>query len=47
MAHITLNDFTTIQITKDTRQLLKNILRKSETYEDGLCRIIKEWSDKN
>jgi len=47
MAHITLNDFTTIQITKDTRQLLKNILRKSETYEDGLCRLIKEWSDNN
>lgn len=42
---MSMNDFTTIQITKDTRQQLKNILRKSETYEEGLCRLIKEWRD--
>lgn len=42
-----LNDFTTIQITKDTRQQLKSILKKSETYEEGLSRLLKEWETKN
>jgi len=37
--------FTTIQITKQTVQQLKQILKKSETYEQGLCRLIKEWRD--
>lgn len=42
-----LNYFTTIQITKDTRQQLKNLLRKSETYEEGISRLLKEWETKN
>jgi len=37
--------FTTIQITKQTVQQLKQILKKSETYEQGLCRLIKKWRD--
>ena len=42
-----MDEFTTIQITKQTRQNLKTILRKSETYEQGLCRLLKEWEDGN
>ena len=41
------NSFTTIQITKQTLQDLKQILRKSETYDQGLCRILEEWNEKN
>jgi len=42
-----MDSYTTIQITKQTRQKLKQILKKSETYEQGLCKLIKEWKDKN
>ena len=39
--------FTTIQITIQTRLKLKQILKKSETYEEGLCRMIKDWRNNN
>jgi len=37
----------TIRITKQTIQELKQILRKSETFDEGISRLLKEWENKN
>ncbi len=42
-----MNNITTIQITKQKVQKLKQILKKSETYEEGISRLLKEWQKKN
>ena len=42
-----MNNITTIQITKQTVQKLKQILKKSETYEEAISRLLKEWKKKN
>lgn len=34
---------TTIQVYPETRDDLKGILSKDETYDDGLRRLIKMW----
>ena len=42
-----MSQFTTIHISKQTAEYLKQILNKSETYDQGLSRLIKEWSKNN
>jgi len=42
-----MSSYTAIQITKQTANELKEVLKKSETYDQGICRIIKEWRDAN
>ena len=38
-----MSQFTTIRISKQIVEHLKQILKKSETYDQGLSRLIKEW----
>ena len=42
-----MSDMTAIPISKQTANELKEVLKKSETYDQGICRLIKEWSDNN
>lgn len=42
-----MSQFTTIHISKQTVEQLKQILSKSETYDQGLSRLIKEWGVDN
>ncbi len=42
-----MSQFTTIHISKQTVEHLKQILKKAETYDEGLSRLIKEWRDNN
>ena len=42
-----MSQFTTILISKQTVEQLKQILKKSETYDQGLSRLIKEWDDES
>jgi len=40
-----MSQFTTLRISKQTADNLKQFLSKSETYDEGLSRLIKEWDD--
>lgn len=42
-----MSEFTTIRISKQTVEQLKQILSKSETYDQGLSKLIKEWGGCN
>ena len=42
-----MSQFTTLRISKQTAEYLKQILNKSETYDQGLSRLIKKWNDEN
>ena len=42
-----MSQFTTLRISKQTAEHLKQILNKSETYDQGLSRLIKKWNDEN
>lgn len=42
-----MSQFTTILISKQTAEHLKQILKKSETYDQGLSRLIKKWNEKD
>ena len=42
-----MSQFTTLRISKQTADNLKQFLSKSETYDQGLTRLIKEWRDNN
>ncbi len=40
-----MSQFTTLRISKQTAEHLKQILNKSETYDQGISRLIKEWGE--
>ena len=38
---------TTIVVTKETRDNLKKLGQKGQTYDDLIQELIKEWNDEN
>ena len=36
-------EYVTIKITRETREMLKELGRKGETYDDVIKRLIENW----
>ena len=40
------NDYTNIRLRKGTAKMLQEIGKKSETYDDVVCRLVEERKEK-
>lgn len=42
---MTIDDYTTVQISRVTRESLANIGKKGETYEEIIRKLLSKWNE--